>query len=121
MQSTEMRFASFLSGGFTTMAVIASPERKLAKRTSVQRCVFYLTQIPDFCELQRIFILIIKHISRLSKISEDRVKSRETICNVVSLKEKYNINNIDPMKTKNIVHGILGHISNNTDSLSMLV
>ena len=31
-----MRFASFLSGGFTTVAVINPPERKLAKRTSVQ-------------------------------------------------------------------------------------
>ena len=31
-----MRFASFLSGEFTTMAVINPPERKLAKRTSVQ-------------------------------------------------------------------------------------
>ena len=34
-QSTEVRFASFLSGGFTTMAVINPPESKLAKRTSV--------------------------------------------------------------------------------------
>ena len=33
---TEVRFASFLSGGFTTMAVINPPESKLAKRTSVQ-------------------------------------------------------------------------------------
>ena len=33
---TEVCFASFLSGGFTTMAVINPPERKLAKRTSVQ-------------------------------------------------------------------------------------
>ena len=32
---TEVRFASFLSGGFTTMAVINPPERKLAKRTYV--------------------------------------------------------------------------------------
>ena len=31
-----MRFASFLSGEFTTMAVINPPERKLTKRTSVQ-------------------------------------------------------------------------------------
>ena len=31
----EVRFASFLSGGFTTMAVINPLERKLAKRTSV--------------------------------------------------------------------------------------
>ena len=36
---TEVRFASFLSGGFTTMAVIDPPERKLAKRTSVYRVV----------------------------------------------------------------------------------
>ena len=32
---TDMRFASFLSGGFTSMAVINPPEKKLAKRTSV--------------------------------------------------------------------------------------
>ena len=30
-----MHFASFLSGGFTTMTVINPPETKLAKRTSV--------------------------------------------------------------------------------------
>ena len=36
-QRTEVRLASFLSGGFTTMAVINPPEKKLAKRTSVQR------------------------------------------------------------------------------------
>ena len=32
---TEMRFASFLSGGFITTIVVNPPERKLAKRTSV--------------------------------------------------------------------------------------
>ena len=32
---SEVRFASFLSGVFTTMAVINPPERKMAKRTSV--------------------------------------------------------------------------------------
>ena len=32
---TEVHFATFLSGGFTTMAVINPPERKLAKCTSV--------------------------------------------------------------------------------------
>ena len=37
VQCTEVRFASFLSGGFTTMAVINQPERKLAKRIFVQR------------------------------------------------------------------------------------
>ena len=33
---TEASIASLLSGGLTTMAVINPPERKLAKRTSVQ-------------------------------------------------------------------------------------
>ena len=32
---TEVRFATFLSGGFTTIAVINPPERKLEKRTTV--------------------------------------------------------------------------------------
>ena len=32
---TEMRFASFFSGGFITTIVVNPPERKLAKRTSV--------------------------------------------------------------------------------------
>ena len=32
---TDVHFASFLSGGFTTVAVINPPERKLAKRTPV--------------------------------------------------------------------------------------
>ena len=40
IQSTEVRFSSFLSGGFTTMAVINPPERKLAKRTCVH-CAAY--------------------------------------------------------------------------------
>ena len=42
---TKVRFASFLSGGFTTMAAMNPPERKLSKRTFVcigcmilQRC-----------------------------------------------------------------------------------
>ena len=33
---TELRFASFLSGGFITAIVVNPPERKLAKRTSVR-------------------------------------------------------------------------------------
>ena len=33
---TEVRFASFLSGGFTTMAVINPPDCKLANQTSVK-------------------------------------------------------------------------------------
>ena len=35
-QSTEMHFASFLSGGFTTIAVICLPDWKLANHTLVQ-------------------------------------------------------------------------------------
>ena len=35
VQNTKVYFASFLSFGFTTMAVINPPERKLSKRTSV--------------------------------------------------------------------------------------
>jgi hypothetical protein len=35
LHCTEVRFASILSGGFTTMAVIGPPERKLAKCPSV--------------------------------------------------------------------------------------
>ena len=36
LQCTEVRFASLLSGGFITAVVVNQPERKLAKRTSVQ-------------------------------------------------------------------------------------
>ena len=35
-QRTEVRFTSFLSGEFITMAVINPPEKKLAERTFVQ-------------------------------------------------------------------------------------
>ena len=38
-----MRFANFLSGGFTTMAVMNPPEKKLGKRTSVH---WSIIQIP---------------------------------------------------------------------------
>ena len=38
IQRTEVRFASFLSGGFITAIVVNQPEKKLAKRTSVQWC-----------------------------------------------------------------------------------
>ena len=38
VECTEVRFATFLSGGFATMALINPPESKLAKRTSVEWC-----------------------------------------------------------------------------------
>ena len=43
---TEVHFSSFLSGGFTTMAVINPPERKLAKRTSVH-CLGKIWRVRD--------------------------------------------------------------------------
>ena len=46
---TKVRFASLFSGGFTTMAVINPPERKLTKSTSVQwgEITFYfLRKVP---------------------------------------------------------------------------
>ena len=46
-QCTEVRFARFLSGEFTTMAVINPPERKLVKRTSVQ-CLHTPASQPDY-------------------------------------------------------------------------
>ena len=36
LQCTEVRFASFLSGGFITVIVVNSPEKKLEKRNSVK-------------------------------------------------------------------------------------
>ena len=41
MQCTEMRFASFLCGGFITAIAVNPPEWKLAKRTSVH-CVDHI-------------------------------------------------------------------------------
>ena len=46
---TEVCFASFRSGGFTTMAVINQPEKKVAKRTSVHW--FDLSIIPFLCQI----------------------------------------------------------------------
>ena len=40
---TEVRFASFLSGGFITAIVVNPPESKLAKRTSVQWSSLYFS------------------------------------------------------------------------------
>jgi hypothetical protein len=38
-QYTDVRFASFFSGGFITAIEVNPPERRLAKCTSVQYCV----------------------------------------------------------------------------------
>ena len=43
-QRTEVHFSCLLSGGFTNMAVINPPERKLAKRTSVHWTGHYFTE-----------------------------------------------------------------------------
>ena len=67
VQCTEVRFASFLSGGFTTMAVINPTIRKMTKRTSVQWCVFpkYLWQSMDW-QMEAVFesfwcLILINH------------------------------------------------------------
>ena len=51
---TKVRFASFLSGGFTTMAVINPPKSKLAKCTSVHWFVWK----PYFCFIVSICISV---------------------------------------------------------------
>jgi hypothetical protein len=47
---TEVSFASFLSGGSTSMAVINLPEKKLAKRTSVH-CLNFRAEIHQIFEV----------------------------------------------------------------------
>jgi hypothetical protein len=42
---TEVRFASFLSSGFTAMAVMNPPEKKLEKYTSVHHCTLLKSQM----------------------------------------------------------------------------
>ena len=41
-QCTDVRFASFLSGGFTTMAVLNPPEKKLTNHTYVQWSISFI-------------------------------------------------------------------------------
>ena len=48
---TEVRFASFLSGGFTTMAVMNPPEKKLEKRTYVHCVKSYDIRRSDYLAL----------------------------------------------------------------------
>ena len=42
---TEVRFASFVSGEFTTVAAINPSERKMAKRTSVHCVDFFVLNL----------------------------------------------------------------------------
>ena len=58
-----MRFPSFLSGGFTTMAVINPPERKLAKR-SVQKFVIELAgrSITNFLSVTQFCIILFRSV-----------------------------------------------------------
>ena len=84
-----MRFAIFLSGGFTAMAVITSQERKLAKRTSVQcvpRCVARLSNqmflrfsssMHTFFYISRAYILHLHMYYILCK-SQDHERLEET-------------------------------------------
>ena len=49
VQCTEVRFASFLSGGFITVIAVNLPERRLAKRTFVHcpELIFYIMKSRD--------------------------------------------------------------------------
>ena len=67
---TEVCFASFLSGGFTTMAGINTPERKLAKRTTV-----YCTD-PDF-GVQQFVLLKLFHLYYQHKWNLQTVATNE--------------------------------------------
>ena len=53
MHCTELGLASFLPGGFTAIAVINPPEKKLPKRTSVHRLQFLMK-----CNLQYVNISV---------------------------------------------------------------
>ena len=46
---TELHFASFLSGIFTTIALKNPPERKLTKQTSVHCVRFMLIYVTENC------------------------------------------------------------------------
>ena len=46
IQCTEVRFASFLFGGFITAIVVNPPERKLAIRTSMQSTNLFFRKYP---------------------------------------------------------------------------
>ena len=51
-----MRFASFLSGGFTAMAVINPSDRKLAKRISV-----YCIHLTDLLKIGKTPSIMLKN------------------------------------------------------------
>ena len=64
---TEVRFVSFFSGGFTTMAVANPMERKLAKRISVHWC---MTARQKLCLStgNNICIMTVKHYKAVLSI-----------------------------------------------------
>ena len=77
LQCTEVRFASFLSGEFTTKAVINPPEKKEAKRTSVQWHTFVVSQPDDLnfaaetiwprCDFKRAMASLCPSLTKTSK------------------------------------------------------
>ena len=62
-QRTDVRFASFLSGGFTNMAVINPPERKLSKSTSLQWCDGKKVDVLGFRVKLFFIVMIIVYLS----------------------------------------------------------
>ena len=59
-----MRFASLLSGGFTTMAEINSPEIKLANRTSVQWYIHKIgyTYLIHRMKTSKFHLFVLEHL-----------------------------------------------------------
>ena len=69
-----MRFTSFLSGGFTTMAVINPPESKLAKRTSVNWSIAYCRSTPkkrNEMAIDFVHLLYLKYIKFSTKLRKE--------------------------------------------------
>ena len=80
-QFTAVRFASFLSGGFTTMAVINPPEKRLTKRTSVQFCnlklcvcFLFLGMLKNKCSSN----VVTTDDSKLRRLPEKKVENLKT-------------------------------------------
>ena len=88
-QCTEVRFASFLSGGFITAIVVNPLERKLAKRTSVQCLEKVTNSRPSASSLHNLFSTLLscsqelgKQVTHTSKNFSHR-KSRQLCSNKI--------------------------------------
>ena len=84
VQYTVVHFGSSFSGGFTTMAVINPPERKLAKRTSLQYIKYVVLILiliflhrDDFSPKFVALFTILLFLKSFHWLAEDRVDYME--------------------------------------------